>query len=39
VAYLDNTNETDQGRDGFGSEIAGKETPKESEAFATPRIE
>ena len=38
-AHLYNTDETDERRGGFGGEITGKETPKESETFAAPRIE
>jgi hypothetical protein len=38
-AYLDDSNETHERRDRFGGEVTGKETPKEGETFATPRIE
>jgi len=36
---LDNPNETDEGGNGLGCEIAREETPQQGEALATPGIE
>jgi len=36
---LDNPDETDKRSNGFGRKVTGKEPPKESKAFAAPRIE
>lgn len=37
--YLDNTDKTDQRRDGFRGEVTGKESPKECKTLATPRVQ
>lgn len=38
-AHLNDTNKTDERGDGFGGEITGKESPKQSETFPAPRVE